>query len=1066
MAKKPPGKTVSKGSRQSRGDGESTKLAGPLLAGRYAFVRDLGRGASGRVILVRDEGAEGALRALKIVPRAEAARLSWECDLLTVVAHPNLAPVYELVTLPRGAPAPFGLPPGGAALVEAFAPGLPASAAVRRLPEDERVPWALGVGVAVGRALGAIHRAGLVHGDVKPANIVVGEDPMRSILIDLGLSRPPGMAPSAAGTPAYLAPEAWQGQRSTAVDLYALGATLHQLLGGKSSLADTRSASIAELWARATASPRDPATLPASVPAALRRLIEALLDTEPTRRPASARDVVARLSSIQREFGGRVAETPEDVLAELSAAPTNAERAMAVSALALVGRGPEVSALEAAFGGPGVAVVRGPTGAGRTRLVEEAVRGVQRQRAEAGAAVPTFLRTSAVLPEAPGHDAVLLVEEADHAALDDARALITAAELDGHELMVVLERSSALEGVDYDLALGALDAAGVKELLAKLGGRAPGASLVDAALEASGGLPGRLCRLLAGAILDDRDITRPEALRAGGEGGYGAGDLPARGLAAAEYLAVAGGTVSGEVLTDLLGIDAARGLAALATEGALSFGPDGWPRLRRDLVVAIHSGMPPKRRRAISTELAARARGVTARAFSLSSAGDSEAAATALLQAIGERRRGGDAEGAIGLVRLAEALFDEQPAGLAFALSDALRARGRYGEALSALEGDASPAASCLRAELLRLSGRRGEATDALAAIPGAGDPALQYAARATAARLVFDGGDPGGALTLALAAADDAANSGHGAGEARAAEVAALSALYTGDLEEAGRLADRALAAAEGAGQGQYGDHGQDGQDGRDAQSEGTGGEDGSLRHVEARIHAVAASVALGRGEVHRAATLYGRAFELAEAAGERHAAAAFLLNLGVTRLDAGDLGPATLALREGARRLARLGRDLDLSRALYNLGLAGVLTGDDDLARVAVQNARTAADRAADRTAAAFASILEAELALRGGRLARAREAADEARERGAASSARDRTVVAARRALILAALGEAQAAKAALLEARGAAEEDGSDLTRTEAAVAAARVALAADSPAEAQEAAAEALAAAER
>ncbi|MBW2465465.1 MAG: sigma 54-interacting transcriptional regulator, partial [Deltaproteobacteria bacterium] len=74
--------------------------------------------------------------------------------------------------------------------------------------------------------------------------------------------------------------------------------------------------------------------------------------------------------------------------------------------------------------------------------------------------------------------------------------------------------------------------------------------------------------------------------------------------------------------------------------------------------------------------------------------------------------------------------------------------------------------------------------------------------------------------------------------------------------------------------------------------------------------------------------------------------------------------------------------------------------------------------------------------------------------------------RTVVAARPALILAALGEAHAAKAEHLEARGAAEEDGSGLTRTEAAVAAARVALAADSPAEAQEAAAEALAAAER
>jgi len=1012
-------------------------LAEPLLAGRYRYVRELGRGATGRVILARDVRTEDAPRALKVVPPAEAGRLSWEHELLTGIAHPNLAPVHELLTVVDGAPPPFRFGPDVSVLVEGFAPGARASRAIDGVALEARVGWVLDVGVAVGRALAAIHRVGLVHGDVKPDNVVVGDDPLRAILVDLGLARPPGAASTAAGTPAFLAPEAWQGQRSTAVDLFALGATLHHLLGGKSALTDTRSASVAELWARATTSPRGIASLPDSVPASLGRLIESLLSLEPAERPATAREAVSRLSSIRAETGGEALSA--EALAELAAAPTESERAMAVSALPLAGRRAELDLLTRALQAPGVVVVSGPAGAGRTRLVHEAVRRLQRARAEAKRPVPTFAVEVAGLGDAPAHDAVMLIEDADAIDLAEGRALLAAAELDGHSLVLVLERSEPLDDADHVVGLGAARSGAIGSILASALAAKPSAALVDAALEASGGLPGRLCRLLAAALLDGRDPTRPETLRAASaQAGAAPTVLPAHGQNVAEHLAVAGGSVAGDVLTEILGGDAAAGLSALAAEGAVSFGPTGEPRLRRDLVIALSRGFDEERKREVAASLRGLVRSAEARAFVHAALGDDDASFESLDRALAERRGRGDAEGAIGLARLAEAIFETAPPTLGLSLADALRARGRYDEALEALASEGGASAVALRAEILRLLGRREEATELVAEALSATDDGTRFAARATAARLMLDRGEIAASLASATSAAAEAVATGHAVGEARVSEVAALSALYAGEPGEATELAERAIAAARR----------------------------GRAPEIEARGHAVAASVALSRGEVRRAAERYGRAFELAEAAGERHAAAAFLLNLGVTRLDAGDLGPATDALRQGARRLARLGRDQDLSRALYNLGLAGVLAGDDDLATIAVKSARAAADRANDRSASAFAAVLEAELALRDGKLARARAAAIEAAERAADATARDRAVVASRRALIHAALGEIDEATRAEGEAREAAAEDGSDLARTEHAVAVARVALSAGGPEDAVAAAAEARASAER
>ncbi|MFP4596098.1 hypothetical protein, partial [Ralstonia sp.] len=154
----------------------------------------------------------------------------------------------------------------------------------------------------------------------------------------------------------------------------------------------------------------------------------------------------------------------------------------------------------------------------------------------------------------------------------------------------------------------------------------------------------------------------------------------------------------------------------------------------------------------------------------------------------------------------------------------------------------------------------------------------------------------------------------------------------------------------------------------------------EGEAQLGQARARSLAATVALASGRVHAAARGYADAFELAEAAGERHAAASFLVNLGLAHLDVGHPGPATGALREGARRLVRLGRDADSARALYNLANAALLIGDDDLAGAAVDRASEAARRGGDAVAAAWASLVRAELAVRRGALQDARREADD--------------------------------------------------------------------------------------
>lgn len=955
-----------------------TSLAGePLLAGRYAHVAELGRGASGRVLLVEDR-ALGGTRAVKIVPAEEAERLRWELTLLASLAHPGLARVYELITVREPLGAPFRLEPGAAALVEEHVDGASAGEVARGLASDEeRVRFAVEVGIAVARALGAMHAAGLVHGDVKPTNVVVPAEPSAAKLVDLGLARPAGVSSTVSGTPAFLAPEAWLGERSVATDLYALGVTLHALVSGGGALETLGST---ESLARALMERPSASSLPLGAPTPLRRLIGDLLADEPGLRPASAREVALRLAALAPEVG---ASAPEGLA--ISETPSAIERAARATLRPLVGRREALGRLVERLREPGVVVLGGPPGAGRSRLVREAARAIQNESAAKGERVPTYVAAPGGRVPRLAHDAIVHLK-ACSLELEGWRAQVDAAAVEGLRLVVVAE--PAQEPEEADLTLGPLDEAGLERLLRELLEVDPAPSLVAAARAASGGLPGRLCRLVADGLEEGLEPSRPGVLEELGRQAEGGTAIPAAARPLAELLAAAGGALDAVVAQRVLPNAAER--ARLLRARGLAHDAGGRVALRADLARSL--ALDPERRRTLATALADEKLDALAEGHVRASLGDEEEAVGAFLRAMEEARRRGDPEGAAAIGIDAGARIGTR-LSLALATADALRACAREKEAAALLEEVEGPEARALRAELLRLLG---DAEGAQREAERAGTNAAPVLAR-----LSLDRGDVEGARAL-TERAEDSPNA------ARLLEVRVFAELSLGRIEEALRAAERALALAERSGS----------------------------RALEARALGTL-GVALGaKGRIDEAAARYERAFELADQAGERHAAASFLVNVGLGRLERGEAGPAIEALREGARRLTALGRRGDAARALYNLGNAAALVGDDDLARDAIR--RAVAWAGSDPSAAALAEVVESELLLRAGKL----EQAEQALERGWRAPRvfePVRATLGARLAIVRAIRGRLEAAEE-LLEQLSERSED------VELAIARARVALA--------------------
>jgi diguanylate cyclase (GGDEF)-like protein len=211
---------------------ESSGLAvGTVVGGTYRVLHELSRGAMGVVYRGEDLGLSRAV-AIKVLrsdlasDRDLVARFRAEAGLLASLHHDNLVAVYAL-----------GEHAGDVYFVMELVEGMPLSDILRRtLDRNEWFPVAAVIQITseIADALDAMHARGLIHRDVKPANILLDRERDRAVLVDVGVAAKSGAAREAAGTPGFAAPESFQeGEDSPPTDVYGLAATVFCALTGR-----------------------------------------------------------------------------------------------------------------------------------------------------------------------------------------------------------------------------------------------------------------------------------------------------------------------------------------------------------------------------------------------------------------------------------------------------------------------------------------------------------------------------------------------------------------------------------------------------------------------------------------------------------------------------------------------------------------------------------------------------------------------------------------------------------------------------------------------------------------
>jgi serine/threonine protein kinase len=255
---------------------------GWLLAGRYRLQAELGRGGMGRVWRGHDELLDRPVAVKEVTlderpqPEREAllGRMMSEARLAARLSHPHIAAVYDVVVADERPWIVLQLVPAPSlATVLAEQGPLPPATVAR-------------IGLQVMDALQAAHRAGIVHRDVKPANILLDADGRHAVLTDFGLAtsleRPVGVGLTqtgiVVGTPAYIAPERARGEAPTPQsDLWSLGVTLYTAVEGRCPF--EQGSALATISAVLTA---DPAPFERAGP--LAPLITDLLAKDPAHR--------------------------------------------------------------------------------------------------------------------------------------------------------------------------------------------------------------------------------------------------------------------------------------------------------------------------------------------------------------------------------------------------------------------------------------------------------------------------------------------------------------------------------------------------------------------------------------------------------------------------------------------------------------------------------------------------------------------------------------------------------------------------------------------------------------
>ena len=268
----------------------------PERLGRYRLLEPLGRGGMGVVYRAHDpeldrEVAVKALSAALLVEGEEREefleRFRREARAAARLSHPGIVTVHD-AGLDEASGTPY--------LVMELVPGVTLHTVLR---EQGALPVAQALEIVgeVGAALAEAHRAGIVHRDVKPGNVLL-DVRGRARLADFGIARLPGSeltrAGAGLGTPGYAAPEVVRGGVADArSDLFSLAALAYALLTGRRPFdgPTPAAASLAVLERE----PEPPTALRPGLPPGVSEAVLAALSKDPGRRPASVADFLGRL---------------------------------------------------------------------------------------------------------------------------------------------------------------------------------------------------------------------------------------------------------------------------------------------------------------------------------------------------------------------------------------------------------------------------------------------------------------------------------------------------------------------------------------------------------------------------------------------------------------------------------------------------------------------------------------------------------------------------------------------------------------------------------------------------
>jgi len=256
------------------------------MLGRYRPLRPLGSGGSGSVWLARDEQT-GLDVALKIVPREgkAAARAEREAQAAARLRHPSCLRAYAFVRDSRHV-----------YIAYEFVPGRTFREVLRAGELDDRA--AIEACAQICDGLAHAHRAGILHRDVKPSNVLLADGDRISVrILDFGLARMAEAETLTAqgdvpGTLAYIAPERLAGDDATdAADVWAVGVMLWESLSGRHPFWQT---SMLETARAIEAGAPSLQVLRPDLPKALLALVDRSLSLAPGRRPA-AQELAAQL---------------------------------------------------------------------------------------------------------------------------------------------------------------------------------------------------------------------------------------------------------------------------------------------------------------------------------------------------------------------------------------------------------------------------------------------------------------------------------------------------------------------------------------------------------------------------------------------------------------------------------------------------------------------------------------------------------------------------------------------------------------------------------------------------